>query len=52
MDGEKEPRFRPIKDKILAYVKQEIIKEQARQLKEIDLSTKFLNGGIKCTIQA
>jgi hypothetical protein len=52
MDADFEPKFKDIKEEILCYVKQEITQEQARQLKEIELSTKFLNGGIKCTIQA
>lgn len=51
-EAETEPNLMPKKDEILADVKREIIKEQSRRLKEIELSTKFLKGGMECTIQA
>lgn len=52
LDTEEDDFLKEHKDEILEFVKFELQQEQNNRLKELELSQTFLNGGIKCTIQA
>ena len=52
MDTEEDPAFFPLKERVLIYVKNTLLAEQNKRLEELELSQRFLNGGMECTIQA